>query len=293
MRDKYDLAETRYVCRRCKGLINVPSDGFYWFSSTADPNFWCATCEDLPQADVLGRPADEIPHELQLPKGFILRAVPRVEPQEVHEANLLYRPYSKRSFLSQYMAWVKLSGGLETCDWSAHATVFRRFDSESQSYSECLEYEIGDECAGRPCQFLRAQVLKPPKPEEVTCSAIRLLCDVKGSFGLCQTGDEAMILQCYLLLTGGEHFPMLVPQASILGGKRRPDFVCFVPLTRFQYKWVVVLVDRPGKPASTCAKEDAEYAQSGYSVKRILVDRSNSGTSYFKAARELKLSLGG
>lgn len=81
---------------------------------------------------------------------------------------------------------------------------------------------------------------------------------------------------------------MLIPQPSILHGKRRPDFVCFVPITKFQYLKIVVLVDRPGKLPSIIATENAEYEQQGFIVKRVLID---SQTTYFKLARELVLWL--
>ena len=93
-----------------------------------------------------------------------------------------------------------------------------------------------------------------------------------------------MILQQYLILTGGVHFPMLIPQASILKGKRRADFLCFVPLTKFQYRKIAVLVDRPGKKPSELRLENTDYESEDFVVRRILIDRKNS---YFKIAREL------
>ena len=135
---------------------------------------------------------------------------------------------------------------------------------------------------GHPCQFLAERVLKPA--ESIDCLAIRTLCDKDKSFGLCQTGDEAMLLQNYLLLTGGDHFPMLVPQPSILHGKRRPDFVCFMPITKFQYYKVAVFVDRPGKNPNMVTAENTEYEQQGFIVKRLLVEPN---MTHFKRARDL------
>jgi hypothetical protein len=290
MKDRYDLCVTRYLCRRCGTWIDVQSDEFYSFSGPNDPAFWCPVCEDLPLAEQVGFPAEELPTELQLLKGFRLSWVPLTESSEVEKCNRLYRPYSKRSFLQQYLAWLKLSGNESPCEPTSDLVVNAKFDRRRQVYTKELEYQIEDTCAGKACQFLRANCLKPEPP---TCALVRLLCDVKGRYGLCQTGDEAMILQHYLLLTGGEHFPMLIPQPAVLEGKKRPDFICFVPVTKFQYHKVVVLVDRPGKDQAKTASEDADYRSQGFLVHRILVDPGDVGNSYFKRARDLVLWLQG
>ncbi len=94
-----------------------------------------------------------------------------------------------------------------------------------------------------------------------------------------------MILQQFLTVTGAEHFPMPVPQPSILKGKRRPDFICFVPLSKFQYEMVVVLVDRPGKDPVMLESENREYQQAGFLVKRIEIRLDSM--SDFKVDREL------
>ncbi len=135
MKETYDRCETRYVCTRCKTPINVGSDTFYWFSGTDDPAFWCPTCEDLPMAEMLGMPAEDLPAQLQLPKGFICRMVPLAEPNDVNQWNLLYRPYSKRSFLQQYNDWVSLNGG-DTCRLESSATVSAKFDVTTQQYTK-------------------------------------------------------------------------------------------------------------------------------------------------------------
>lgn len=288
MKDRYDLCLTRYRCGRCRSPIDVESETFYWFSGPDDPAFWCPDCGDFPRAVALGVPAENLPTDLQLSKGYRLRAVPAAEIPDVDSWNLLYRPYSKRSFQQQYIGWLKLMAADPQCAPSPHATVNASFHRQRQIYAKQLEYEITDECADTACQFLSTNCLKP---EKVNCSLVRFLCDVKGPYGLCDTGDEAMILQWYLLFTGGEHFPMLIPQASVLKGKRRPDFVCFVPITKFQYQKVVVLVDRPGKDPHLTTKEDAEYQAQGFFVRRILIDPSADRASYFKLARDLVIWL--
>ncbi len=287
MKNKYDHNVTLYKCQRCGSPIEIESDSFYWFNGPDDSNFWCPACEDLPQAAVVGQPAGDLPIELLLPKQFTCKIVPVLEPHELDNGNILFRPYSKRSFLRQYISWVNSNGG-KICNLSTNVTVSPSFDAERQIYTRVINYKIYDSCSSADCQFLQSQTIKPA---EVKCSAIELICDTKGKYGLCQTGDEAMILQQYLLLTGAEHFPMLLPQASILKGKRRPDFICFVPVTKFQYHKVAVLIDRPGKLLENIKAEDDDYLKEGYLVKRIDVDPSGYGRSYFKIARELILWL--
>ena len=291
MRNRYDLRVTRYICdrHRCKTPIDVESDTFYEFTGPNDPAFWCPRCEDLPKAVLVGTPATALPSHLPLLNRFTLYPVPRLEPSDdVESANLMYRPYSQRSFLRQYIEWVTLNGVESVCNLRSSATCFKKFDSHEQRYTNGIDYELLDECDGSGCQFLRMETIKPVDVAELRCGVLKLLCTREKPFGMCQTNDEANILRNFLLLTGGDHYPMLIPQPSILSGAKRPDFLCFVPITRFQYHTVVVLIDRPGKPKEATEEEEATYSRLGYTVKRILVDWENVNFSYFKAARMLK-----
>jgi hypothetical protein len=289
MLQRYELSATRYICTRCKTTIDVPSDSFYEFSGEMDPNFWCAVCQDFPRAEIVGCPAQNLPRGLQLLKAFEIFSVPRLEPADDNDsANLLYRPYTKRSFLRQYVDWLKIAGFDVPCDFIPAASCFKRFSVESQQYTTEVDYELVDDCSDSPCRFLRTKSLKPVRQDDLNCWVLNYLCDVKAAHALCQTPDEAQILQNYVTLTGDEHFPMLIPQPSILSGRRRPDFLCFVPITKFQYRIVAVLVDRPGKDSTAMQAEKREYEAQGYVVRRILIDRENPDFSYFKTARNLK-----
>jgi hypothetical protein len=288
MKDIYDLRKTIYQCKRCDGPIEVESDEFYSFGGPDDPAFWCSNCEDLPWADIVGEPAQHLPGSLRLAKGFDLKIVPilsPIRPGDPAKYSLLFRPYSKRSFLHQYLAWVRASSSETFCSWAYDISFSAAFDRSRQEYVEDLEYTISDRCNERLCQVLRSEGLKPQEPY---CTVLKLLCDVRGQFGLCETGDEAMILQHYLLITGVEQFPMLIPQVSLLEGKRRADFVAFVPVSRYQYHKVAVLIDRRGKDSTQKRTEETDYLGAGYIVHRIMID-PNVGKSYFKKARELVL----
>lgn len=292
MTSQYELEITLYRCARCGTSLRVESDSFYWFSGPDDPEFWCPSCEDLPIATLVGIPAQDLPEVLSLPRGFALRPVPDIESdnaRDIEEANQLYRPYTKRNFLSQYQKLLQ-QGGLEaTCHQEPSTLRPTRFDPQTQRYVAEREVRIEDKCSGSVCQFLQAEVFKPV---ESTCLVIKELCQIqsRSRFGLCQTGDEAQILGWYLLLTGGIHCPMLIPQASIFSGERRPDFLCYLPISRFQYHPVAVLVDRPGKARAQTDSEDRYYRSKGFKLKRIGVD---GATSHYKLARELKLWLEG
>ena len=130
--------------------------------------------------------------------------------------------------LRQYLGWIRSQGATQECNLASTLDLHAGLDPNTQTYTKDLSYEISDTCGDSRCQFLRGGALQP---EDVECSTLRHLCDVKGRFGLCDTGDEAMILQQFLLVAGGEHYPVLIPQASIRRGRRRPDFTCFVPVS--------------------------------------------------------------
>ena len=234
MISKYELDLTFYECDRCGTSLRVRSDYLYWFSGPDDPEFWCPSCEDLPIASLVGIPAQDLPEALSLFNEFTLRPVPDIksgEVRDIEDANQLYRPYTKRSFLTQYQAWLWQGGSESTCQRESSVLRTAKFDLQTQKYTAECQVRIEDKCAGLACQFLQAEVIKPV---DSTCLVIQELCQIqrRSRFGLCQTGDEAQILKWYLLLTGGIHCPMLIPQPSVFSGERRPDFLCYIPVSR-------------------------------------------------------------
>src|SRR5437899_1409991 len=134
MQDRYDLRQTTYVCRRCKIPIEIESKSYYKFLSEDDPAFWCFACNNYPIAESVGTPAETLPISLQLPKGFVLSIVPKAQIWDREEATLLFRPYSKRSFLVQYLAWAKSKGCQPICTLSSATTVGPKFDMSTQQF---------------------------------------------------------------------------------------------------------------------------------------------------------------
>ena len=59
--------------------------------------------------------------------------------------------------------------------------------------------------------FALIPTLGRAKYNEVVCTAVRLLCSVERPFGLWQIKNEVNILHNYLLISDGNHFPMMIP----------------------------------------------------------------------------------
>jgi hypothetical protein len=103
---------------------------------------------------------------------------------------------------------------------------------------------------------------------------------------LCQTESEQRFLHQYLRLVKDRQFPMLVPQASIgIGERRRPDFVIFIPLQRWSYRWMAVEIDGGHDESKAQADEqrNADLKAHGYEVFSV----RPTGQRYFEEARRL------
>jgi hypothetical protein len=61
---------------------------------------------------------------------------------------------------------------------------------------------------------------------------------------LCQTESERRFLHRYLSYVKDRQFPMLIPQTWVgITDRRRPDFVAFVPLQYWKYRWIAIQLD--------------------------------------------------
>ena len=102
---------------------------------------------------------------------------------------------------------------------------------------------------------------------------------------LCQTPAERKFLHQYLTLAKDRHFPMLIPQVRIgIAQRRRPDFVLFVPLQRWKYKWYAIQLDaaHPQETAQEDALRDTEISVHGYEVISL-----KAGNQYWEDVRRL------
>ena len=103
---------------------------------------------------------------------------------------------------------------------------------------------------------------------------------------LCQTDSERRFLHMYLKLVKHRQFPMILPQTWIdIAERRRPDFVAFVPLQYWHYKWVAIQLDasHTEEQAADDAMRDAQIAEQNYHV----VSLRPKNTGYLEEVRRL------
>ncbi len=80
---------------------------------------------------------------------------------------------------------------------------------------------------------------------------------------LCQTDAERGFLHQYLAFVKDRVFPMLIPQPRMgIAQRRRPDFVLFVPLCYWNYRWYAVQLDK-GHPPERAKEDDLRDAEIG------------------------------
>jgi hypothetical protein len=177
------------------------------------------------------------------------------------------QPYSIRSFVSQ--ASSRLGGCLY---WSsAGGSVM----GESVFVDRCADAITGDFTGPDPCDFLAGFTIgreKCPLWEKVAT--------------LCQTETETKFLHWYLTFVKDRQFPMLIPQVRIgIAERRRPDFVLFVPLQYWRYKWYAIQLDG-SHPPSTAEQDklrDDEIAVHGYEIISLCPERQG----YLEEVRRL------
>lgn len=103
---------------------------------------------------------------------------------------------------------------------------------------------------------------------------------------LCQTDAERRFLHRYLGYVKDRQFPMLIPQTWIgITDRRRPDFVAYVPLQYWNYKWVAVQLDA----SHTEEQKEDDHLRDTYIAENkyesIALKPTNS--SYFEEVRGL------
>jgi hypothetical protein len=173
-------------------------------------------------------------------------------------------PYSTRSFITQVAQQVR------GCTYSIE------FAGEIMGEPEFIDLCTDDHCpyAGpSPCHMLAGWT-----KDAITCALWEQIA------ALCQTEDERKFLHAYIQLVKHRQFPMLIPQARIgITQRRRPDFVVFVPLQHWKYRWYAIEFDgnHPwGKGQSD--KERNDYLNlHGYEVISVTTNK------FYKEVRNL------
>jgi len=103
---------------------------------------------------------------------------------------------------------------------------------------------------------------------------------------LCQTEPEKRFLKRYLQFVKDRQFPMLIPQTGIgITERRRPDFVAFVPLQYWKYKWVAIQLDAAHKEEQLVSDSvrDEYVREHKYDVVSLRPEQ----TGYFEEVRKL------
>jgi hypothetical protein len=167
----------------------------------------------------------EVPRSLYI--GWDNNKLMKLYPVPPEEAGQSWaQPYSVRSFVHQ------TSRGLGGC----HYTCRER----GKVFDELVFYDIcsdtDDEDINAPAW--NCHVLAGWSAGQPTC---RLWEHVKA---LCQNDTERNFMQTYLRYVKDRQFPMLIPQVRVgIAERRRPDFVAFVPLQYWRFKWLAIELD--------------------------------------------------
>ncbi len=93
---------------------------------------------------------------------------------------------------------------------------------------------------------------------------------------LCQSENEVRFLQQYLRTNHDREYPMPIPQAYVeVKETVRVDFVLFVPITRFDWKWWAIEIDSKEYHANTDKdfKKNVTLASAGYEIIRLSAEK--------------------
>lgn len=94
---------------------------------------------------------------------------------------------------------------------------------------------------------------------------------------LCQSENEIRFLHQYLRLNHDREYPMPIPQTHVeVTEQIRVDFVLFVPITRFQWKWLAVEIDseKYHRDLGKDARKAEKIANSGYDIHRLSAEKT-------------------
>lgn len=261
----------RYECGNC---------GLKWLIRTSAWNqqfklskcYTCKTCSAV--NDIQPFPFPQVPRFLFI--GHERNRQVKIYPFPPDQASEDWAlPYSTRSFVFQ--ASRQLGGCIYFCE--AAGSVM----GEPIYMDECAEPESVPSFSGEEWKLAG-----PPQ------SCDMLSGWTKGSDNcflwkeiekLCQSETEKKFLHMYLSLAKDRNFPMLIPQARIgIAERRRPDFVLFVPLQYFKYKWYAIELDGAHPVESEAdLMRNMELEAQGYTV--LSFRPSNKG--YYEEVQKL------
>jgi hypothetical protein len=237
-----------YEHRACKATCGACGNGVWWSwedtRRTPPKVLNCAKCDSR---NVLRRPPEwpNVPRVLYI--GHDKHRQMTVHPFPPHDTET-FLPYSTRSFMAQ--ASKRLGG-------CAYATQVTATVMGQPVFSDRCSDAV-DAWTDHDCHMLAGFGIG-----ETTCALWEEVAK------LCQTEIEKQFLRWYLELVKDRQFPMLIPQARIgIAERRRPDFVVFVPVHYWSYKWYAIQLDAAhGSERTTQDRiRDEEIAVQGYEV---------------------------
>ena len=234
-------------------------------SARAFRSWKCGTCKG---ENIIAPPTwPEVPRFLFVgaDNSRLLKLYP-VPPEQSNES--WARPYGVRSVLYQ------ASRALPGCTYNCR--------TRGEVYDETIYF---DRCHDPNDQGF--------DPDEWDCHALsgwsagQATCPLFDSLAtLCQTDIERKFLSTYLRYVKDRDFPMLIPQVRVgIAERRRADFVLYVPLQYWKFKWLAVELDgaHPDEKAQDDAARDQYYAEQGYEA----VSLRPGARGYFEEVRRL------
>jgi len=237
-----------YEHRACKAECGACGQGVWWrWEGERKKPLREWKCEDCDSTNVLRRPPEwpNVPDALYI--GHDKQRQMKVYPVPPGNTQPYLQPYSTRSFMSQ--ASEKFGG----CFYGTRVTA--TVMGQPVFSDRCCTIDDGTE---RECHILAGFGIG-----QTTCALWEELAK------LCQTEPEKRFLRWYLELVKDRQFPMLIPQARVgIAERRRPDFVAFVPVHFWMYKWYAIQLDAAHDADRTAADRirDEEVTVQGYEV---------------------------
>jgi rRNA maturation endonuclease Nob1 len=216
----YSHRARKVTCGNCKRQV-----AWFWDKVAKITNTWTCSCGST---NYLKAMPDwpNVPRTLYIgPDKFARFKVYPLPPESPHET--WAQPYSVRSFVSQAShrfgrCYYQCSHRGEVMDEIVFSDACHDQDPSD-----------GDYCDSHQCHLVAGWTTG-----QDTCPLWQEIAK------LCQTDTEKKFLHRYLAYVKDRQFPMLIPQTWIgIAERRRPDFVAFVPLQYWNYKWIAIQLD--------------------------------------------------
>jgi len=258
----YEHRALRAACGHCGKQV-----AWSWKLPTKAPVSWRCECE---YRNVLKPPPKWPDLPLTIYMGYEQHKRLKLHPLPPDAAEEKWvQPYSIRSFL--YQASRALGGCYYTCRDRGMVMDERVFSDR------CIPSE---EAENMHAEDSECHIASGWTNGETSCPLWSRIA------ALCQTDSERRFLHKYLSFVKHRQFPMILPQTWVdIADRRRPDFVAYVPLQYWNYKWVAIQLDasHTEEQAASDSIRDAQIAEHNYDV----VSLRPQNTGYLEEVRRL------